>query len=157
MASDDIQLVVFSLEVDGNNCDYGVPIHQVQGIERLSDITRLPQTESFIKGIINLRNEVIPLIDVKKLFDLGETEYSNDTRIIIFYMDSRKSGIIVDDVQEVIHVSKHQIESNIGFINGVSSRYITGVAMVEDKLIVIIDLTKILTAEQQEGLEAIAN
>jgi len=155
MASDDVQMVVFSLNVEGSTYDYGVPILQVQGIERLPDITKLPQAESFIEGIINLRNEIIPLVDLKKLFALGEIERSDETRIIIFDVDDRKVGVIVDDVQEVIHVGQEQIESNIGINIGVSSRYIKGVAKVEDKLIIIIDLSKIFTSEQKEALETV--
>lgn len=152
-----LQLLVFSLQISEGICEYGVSIDQVQSIERLSEITSLPQTESFIKGIINLRNEVVPLIDLKQLFELGKTEYSNDTRIIVFDVNDQKSGIIVDDVQEVIPVNKDQIDSNIGFISGISSRYIKGIAKVDNKLIVIIDLAKILNLEQQKGLAAIAN
>ena len=65
MASEDIQLVVFSVEVSGSSCNYGIPILQAQGIERLPEITILPQAENFIEGIINLRNEIVPLIDPK--------------------------------------------------------------------------------------------
>jgi len=157
MELDNIQLLVFSLQINETICEYGVSINQVQGIERLPEITGLPQTDSFIKGIINLRNEVIPLIDLKKLFELGETEYNNDTRIIIFDIDARKSGIIVDEVQEVIYVNKSQIEYNVGFVSGISSRYINGVAKVDNKLIVIIDLARIININQQKELNAITN
>lgn len=155
MELDNMQLLVFSLQVNGEICEYGVSINQVQGIERLPDVTKLPQTEGFIKGIINLRNQVIPLIDLKNLFGLGEIEYNSDTRIIIFNINDQKSGIIVDEVQEVIYIQNNQIETNLGFISGNSSRYLNGVAKVDNKLIIIIDLAKILDINQEREIESL--
>lgn len=159
MASEDIQLVVFSVEVSGSSCNYGIPILQAQGIERLPEITILPQAENFIEGIINLRNEIVPLIDLKILFNFGRTKHGEDTRIIIFDMNIRKLGIIVDNVQEVIHVNKNQIESDTSYLElicGAGRQYVMGIAKVEGKLVIMIDLTKILTLEQQSSLEMMA-
>lgn len=152
MSYDDNQLVVFSMKISDSTCEYGIPINQVQEINRLDEVTKLPEADNFIEGIINLRGNVIPLIDIKKRFALGETERSDETRIIVFNINGQLSGIIVDDVQEVLHVKKEDIDSTTIFLSQINSRYIEGVAKIGKRLIIILDLTKILSHDEQEAL-----
>jgi purine-binding chemotaxis protein CheW len=150
--AEEIQLVVFLLDNNGNMCEYGVPILQVQEINRVSEITRLPQVPDFIEGMINLRGEIIPVIDLKKRFEMGKTEHGENTRIIVFDIAGKKSGIIVDDVSEVLHMAQKDIAEPPILIGGISSRYLTGVGKVDDRLIILLDLTKILNQDEKEAL-----
>jgi purine-binding chemotaxis protein CheW len=101
----EIQLVVFKLA----GAEYGLPIHQVQEINRLTDITKLPQTPWFMEGVINLRGKVIPVVDLRKRFGLSVTN-TDETRIIIVDVEHHTVGVIVDDVAEVLRLSTDEIE-----------------------------------------------
>lgn len=148
-----IQFVVFSHDIEGATTEYGVPIEQVREIIRVSKITPLPQTFDFIEGIINLRGKTVPVIDLKKRFAAGCTEYTENTRIIIFDIDGRQSGILVDEVTEVLTVSLENIEPIppiLSFV--VSSQYLKGIAKVDQRLIVMLDLNRIIPEDQKQQI-----
>ena len=102
--ADEIQLVVFTLNAGDMTCEYGVPITQVQEIIRLTTPTRLPQVPAFVEGIINLRGDIIPIIDLKKRFNMPTDEYTDETRIIVVDIEGKTVGIIVDQVAEVLRL-----------------------------------------------------
>ncbi len=144
------QLVVFSLYGE----EFGIEITQVKEIIKLREITRLPHTVSFIEGVTNLRGEVIPVIDLKKRFGVGSTEASEDNRIIIAEVNDNRVGFIVDAVTEVLRIPDSAIDPPPRSVAGLKEEYLQGIGKLEDRLLIVLDVTKILTTEEQITLQA---
>ncbi|HWR30879.1 MAG TPA: chemotaxis protein CheW [Negativicutes bacterium] len=104
--ADDVQLVIFKLAKE----DYGLPISKVQEINRMVPITKLPNTPEFMEGIINLRGRVIPVLDLRKRFDFGFQDFTDDTRIMVTDISGQTVGLIVDAVNEVAKIAGECIE-----------------------------------------------
>jgi purine-binding chemotaxis protein CheW len=138
---DTIQLVTFTVGKE----EYGVRIEEVQEIVRMPEITRLPQTESFIKGVINLRGNIIPVIDMRERFNLEKKDYSDMTRVIVVRIEEKLTGLIVDDVAQVLEIGLSEIEEAPEIITGRSKEFIAGIGKINDLMIIIIDTKKILT------------
>lgn len=140
-ASEEFQLVAFKL----NREEYGVSILYVQEIKRLTDITRVPYTPDFIKGVINLRGSVLPVIDLKKRLGLADEPYSEDTRIIIVKVEDISIGMIVDAVTEVLEVDPEHIEAPGAVVDGGNgNNFISGVGNVEDRLVIMLNINEII-------------
>ena len=153
--ADEIQLVVFTLKQGDTVCEYGVPITQVQEIIPMAKPTRLPQVPDFVEGIINLRGKIIPIIDLKKRFDMEATEITSDTRSVVVEVSGQTVGIIVDEVSEVLRLSKDNIEPPPAAIGGITAEYLTGVGKLEDRLLILLDMDKILTEQEKAELVAV--
>jgi len=145
------QLVVFELE----NEAYGVDIAVVEGIIKMQEITRLPRAPHFMEGITNLRGAVVPVIDLRKRFGLPPQEPTRDTRIVIANMNGTQVGLIVDAVSQVIRVPQDAIEPPPQLTMTVNSAFIKSVAKLEKRLVILLDLDKVLSAEEKEFLEAV--
>uniref|UniRef100_A0A7C4PIX3 Chemotaxis protein CheW n=1 Tax=Anaerolinea thermolimosa TaxID=229919 RepID=A0A7C4PIX3_9CHLR len=145
------QLVVFELE----NEAYGVDIAVVEGIIKMQEITRLPRAPHFMEGITNLRGAVVPVIDLRKRFGLSPQEPTRDTRIVIANMNGTQVGLIVDAVSQVIRVPQDAIEPPPQLTMTVNSAFIKSVAKLEKRLVILLDLDKVLSAEEKELLEAV--
>ncbi len=144
----DIKVIVFQLEKE----EYAVSVQQVGSIERIQPITRVPQTETFVKGVINLRGVITPVIDIRLRFGLEEKEYTESSRIIIVHLDDMEVGLIVDSANDVIDIAKNAIEPAPEIIGTVDTDYIEGVAKVEDRLLILLNLQKVLTPEEINDL-----
>lgn len=142
----ELQLVVFRL-VDE---EYGLSITKVQEINRLVPITKLPQTPSFVEGVINLRGRIIPVIDLRKRFQLGVTEDSDDTRIIIVEIEGQTVGAIVDQVTEVVRLPLNAVEPPPPAFM-LDGQYVNGVGKHGERLLILLNLDKVLTS--QEAIE----
>lgn len=145
------QLVVIELE----NEAYGVDIAVVEGIIKMQEITRLPRAPHFMEGITNLRGAVVPVIDLRKRFGLSPQEPTRDTRIVIANMNGAQVGLIVDAVSQVIRVPQDAIEPPPQLTMTVNSAFIKSVAKLEKRLVILLDLDKVLSAEEKELLEAV--
>lgn len=143
------QFVVFRL----GNEEYGVPITQVKEINRLTATTKVPKSPVFVEGIINLRGQIIPIIDMKKRFDLPLTEYTGDARIIVIQVGIHTFGVQVDSVSEVLRINSSNIEPAPHIISGIDSQYITGVAKVGERLLILLDLDMLLSDEEKTQLQ----
>lgn len=146
------QLVIFSLYKE----EFGVEITKVREIIKPRNITRLPHVSEFIEGVTNLRGEVIPVICLRKRFGLDSQENTQDTRIIIVEVNDSRVGFIVDAVTEVLRIGESAIEPPPRTIAGLRADYLQGVGKVEDRLLILLDVDKILTSEEQiafQGLE----
>jgi purine-binding chemotaxis protein CheW len=143
-AEDELQLVTFRLASE----EYGLPITKVQEINRLLPVTMLPQTPSFMEGIINLRGRIIPVIDLRKRFELPITDHNDDTRIIVVEINGQTVGVTVDAVTEVVRLSTADVEAPPAS-TVVSSRYINGVGKINDRLIILLDIDQVLTAQEE--------
>ncbi len=148
--SDDIeQMVVFNLGQE----EFGVNILKVQEINRMVEITQVPQSEHYVEGIINLRGKVIPIIDLRKKFGMPEKEYDNQTRIGVVDVAGEVVGLVVDGVSEVLRVSTSLLEDAPTLIAGKSSSYASGdyiksVVKLEDRLLIYLDLDKIVSTSK---------
>ncbi|WP_226665666.1 chemotaxis protein CheW [Metabacillus litoralis] len=143
--SNDVKVIVFQLKDE----EYGIPVEQVRSIEKVQHITRVPKTSSYIKGVINLRGVVTPIIDLRRRFDLEEVENSDSTRMIIVSREDIEVGFIVDAANDVIDINQESIEPAPEVVGSVQAEYIQGVAKLEKRLIVMIDLAQVLKAENE--------
>jgi purine-binding chemotaxis protein CheW len=141
------QLVVFSLL----NENYGIDIYKVQEIIQYREITYVPKAPPFVKGVINLRGKIIPVIDLKERFGLAEKEVTNDTRIIVVEIASQTVGLIVDSVTEVLRISTSNIEPPPP-VTTIEVDFIEGVGKLDERLIIILDIDRILSKEERGEL-----
>ncbi len=130
--------IVFQLA----NEEYVIPVRHVGGIERLHPITRVPQTKNYIKGVINLRGVVTPIIDLRIRFGMEPKEHDESTRIIIVHFNELEVGFVVDGANDVIDITKQSIEPTPEVIGSVKHDYITGVVNLKERLLIVLDLEK---------------
>ena len=125
--------------------EYGADIHKVSIIEKNLNTARVPTTPDYIKGVVNLRGEIVTVMSLRLKFDLPEIEEDDDTRTIIFKFNEALLGIIVDAVDEVISLKESDIESVTQITNDRSLDYILGIAKVEGRLITLLNIEKLIT------------
>jgi purine-binding chemotaxis protein CheW len=145
------QLVVFTLAKE----HYGVRIAVVESIIKLQPITAVPCSPAFVEGVTNLRGRVLPVIDLRKRFGLPADEPTKDTRIVVVEMSGTLVGMIVDAVSEVLRVPAESIESPSPIVTTVDSAFITGIAKVGERLIILLDLEKVLSPEEKADLQVL--
>ncbi len=146
LVEEEQQLVVFKLAEE----EYAVSILQVQEIKRMTEITRVPHTPEYLKGVLNLRGSVLPVIDLKKRLGLPQKEYTEDTRIIIVKTNDIAVGLIVDAVSEVTAVRSDQIEPPQAVSGNIGENYISGVGKLENRLLILLKLDELIGI-QPEG------
>lgn len=144
-SSSEVQLVVFKLGRE----EYSVSILQVQEIKRVTDITRVPHTPDYIKGVINLRGSVLPVIDLKKRLNLPQQTITEDTRIIIVKVDELSVGMIVDVVSEVMTINRENIDSPDVVAGSVAASYLSGVGKLDNRLLILLNLEEIIGIGQE--------
>lgn len=150
-AIQDLQAVVFML----NRAYYGVPILQVQEIVKMTEITELPNTPDFVQGIVNLRGKIIPIIDMRKRFGLPEEKMDENWKILILKEEDVLFGVMVDQISEVEKVPATLIEKPPKIVAGVNGKFINGIAKTENRLLILLDIAKILSDEEKELLQDI--
>lgn len=134
--------------------EYGLGILAVQEIIGFSRITHVPHLPDFIKGVINLRGTVVPVIDLRLKFGLGQAEYNNHTCIIVVRLADRIMGMIVDVVSEVINLPDGSVEPPPPFGTNIKADFVKGMGKVGDRLLIVLDMDKVLSSEE---LSAIVN
>ncbi|MGV8145602.1 MAG: chemotaxis protein CheW [Alkaliphilus sp.] len=145
------QYVVFKLAGD----EFAVDIMYVKEISEHREPSKVPNTPSFIDGIINYRGVVTPVVNLSKKFKQNEKEVTNSTRIIIVYMDDKQTGFIVDDASQVLTINTEDIDAAPDLITSVEQKFISGIAKVEDRMIIILDLAKVLNEKEKGELLSI--
>ncbi|MET3942808.1 purine-binding chemotaxis protein CheW [Paenibacillus sp. PvP094] len=149
---EELKVIVFKLGSE----EYGIEVDKVQTIERMMPITRVPKTFSFVKGVINLRGVVIPVIDLRGRFSLPETEYTDQTRIVIVAVGDMQVGFIVDAANDVIDIKSSAIDSPPEVVGGVKARYLRGVAKLEnERLLIMLNLHEVLNKSEVVQLESV--
>lgn len=123
---------------------YGINIESVTAIEKMENITRIPNSPKYIKGVINLRGNVITLISLRNKMNIQDKDITNNSRIIVVSKDEITLGLIVDSSSEVIEINPGDIDKPPSTSEKESSTYISGVAKVDDRLIILLDLSKIM-------------
>ena len=134
------QVVAFKLRDE----EYGVSILNVQEIRNPTDITRVPFSADFIKGVINLRGSVLPVIDLKKRLGLAETPYTDDTRIVTVNIDDLHVGMLVDAVTEVLTIDSKPVDTKKAINDKSGSRFLSGIGNVDGRLIIMLNLEEII-------------
>jgi len=131
---------------------FGVNVQQVISIERLQLITQVPRTSAFIKGVTELRGETTPIIDLKERLLLDETENTDDSRILVVSVQDMQVGLIVDAATEVKDISDEDIQPAPKLVGGIRDTFLRGVAKVDDNLLILLDLEKIVDLEETNEL-----
>jgi purine-binding chemotaxis protein CheW len=148
-----IQLVSFKLADEL----YGIEITKVREIILITEITRIPQMPTYVKGLINLRSTVIPVIDLRAKFGLPEGALTDESRIMVLQADGRTIGIVVDAVSEVLRVKTDQIAPPPPTVAGLGREYLTGLVKLEKQLLILLDIDKTLGDEAREAIDAVGN
>ncbi|OAB35801.1 chemotaxis protein CheW [Paenibacillus macquariensis subsp. defensor] len=149
---EDIKVIVFKLGDE----EYGIEVDKVQTIERMVPITRVPKTFTFVKGVINLRGVVIPIIDLRGRFSLPLIDYTESTRIIIVAVNEMEVGFIVDSANDVIDLNTDKIENPPEVVGGIKAKYLQGVAKIdEERLLIMLNLSEVLNKNEIIQLESI--
>lgn len=143
-SNNELQLVAFKLGRE----EYGISILQVQEIKRMTEITRVPHTPDYLKGVMNLRGSVLPVFDLKKRLDLPDNEYSDDARIVIVKVDEVTLGVIVDAVSEVLTIGQENIEPPQVVAGGVIANYLSGIGKINSRLLILLDINSIIGTGQ---------
>jgi len=150
-ASEDpvLQWVTFKLAGE----TYGINVMQVQEVLRYSEIAPVPGAPTYVLGIINLRGNVVTVIDTRHRFGLGSDEITDNSRIVIIEADNHVVGILVDSVAEVVYLRQSEIETAPNVGNDESAKFIQGVCHKNDELLILIELDKLLTDEEWAEME----
>jgi len=147
----DKQVVVFRLLDE----EYGLEITGVQEIVRYQDITKIPEAPVFIKGILNLRGQVIPVIDLKRRFYGVDSTITEATRIVVVKVGDKTIGIIADEVSEVLRIAEEAIEPTPSLLNDFNQSGIIGVGKLENRLLILLDLAKTLSSEELKEIKKV--
>ena len=146
-----LQLVTFRIGKE----EFGFNIFQIKEINKMMEITQIPNSQSSVKGVVNLRGSVIPVISLREKLNFSDIEYTSKSRIIVVEYKTKSIGFIVDEVNEVLRIQSSIIEKAPEMTTSVESAYINGVAKLENRLLILLDLDKILTTQEERELEEI--
>ncbi|PYI50388.1 chemotaxis protein CheW [Paenibacillus flagellatus] len=147
---EELKVIVFSLAHE----QYGVEVEKVRTIERMQPLTRVPKTPAFVKGVINLRGVVVPVIDLRGRFGLPEADYTDNSRIIIVAVKDMEVGMIVDMANDVVDVDSDNIEQPPEIVGGIKAKYLRGLAKLQDdRLLVLLNLEEVLNKSEIVQLE----
>lgn len=145
------KVIVFDL----NHEEYGIPVKNVKSIEKIQFITRVPKVNDFVKGVINLRGVVTPIIDLRLRFNLQGKEYNERTRIIIVTFEDKEVGFIVDSANDVIDIPSDCVENAPEVVGEKEHDYIEGIAKLDKRLLIILDLEKVLILNDGADLNVV--
>ena len=135
---------------------YGIEILKAREIIGLMDITSVPQTPDYMKGVINLRGKVIPVIDLRMKFSMHEEEHTQETCVIVVEVNNTSIGIIVDSVSEVSDIGGGEIEDPPKFGQNIDTSFIMGLGKVKDKIIILLDIDAVLSSDELEMIEELS-
>ncbi len=146
------ELLTFTLGSE----EYGIDILKVQEIRGYDAVTTIANSPEFIKGVINLRGIIVPIIDMRIKFNLGNVTYNSTTVVIILNVASRVVGIVVDGVSDVIALTADQIKPSPEFSSTMDTQYITGLGTIDDRMIIVIDIEKLMTGRDMDLVNSVA-
>lgn len=152
-----LQLVTFEVGTE----EYAIPILSVQEINRMMQITRVPQSPAFVEGVINLRGKIIPVVDLRKRFGIETDEATGDERIVVVEVagaaGTRVLGFTVDRVNEVLRVPSEIVDPTPAMATGADSDYVQGVGKLDDRLLILLNLDRLFNDTELAGLDAAAD
>ncbi|MFZ2162631.1 MAG: chemotaxis protein CheW [Sideroxyarcus sp.] len=151
-ASEGRELLTFTLGSE----EYGIDILKVQEIRGYDAVTTIANAPEFIKGVINLRGIIVPIVDMRIKFHLGKVEYDQFTVVIILNVAHRVVGIVVDGVSDVITLTAEQLKPAPEFSSTLGTQYIMGLGTVDERMIIVVDIERLMTSSDMELVEAVA-
>lgn len=134
--------------------EFGIEILKVQEIIKMMSITKIPNTPEFIEGIINLRGRIIPVVDLRIRLGLIKQTYTKNTRIVVVELNNHIIGFIVDEVSEVIRITKDTTEEPPAMISGINREFVTAIGKLEDRLLILLDLEKVFSSIEYEQFKS---
>ena len=143
-----VQLVTF--RVGGE--EFGLDVFQVHEILRYTEPTPMPKAPAFVEGVLDVRGTLVPVVDLRKRFELHEILYGDDTRIILVDFQGERLGLIVDEVSEVLRVPETSVTPPPQFVRGLAAEFIRGIVRLESRLVVLLDLERILSSQERMQL-----
>jgi len=144
------ELLTFTLGSE----EYGIDILKVQEIRGYDAVTTIANAPEFIKGVINLRGVIVPIVDMRIKFKLGEARYDETTVVIILNVAKRVVGMVVDGVSDVLTLAAEQIKPAPEFGAGMDTRYLQGLGTVDERMLILVDIEKLMTSREMELVEA---
>jgi purine-binding chemotaxis protein CheW len=137
--------------------EYGIDILKVQEIRGYDAVTAIANTPEFIKGVINLRGIIVPIIDMRIKFHLGKVEYDQFTVVIILNVANRVVGMVVDGVSDVITLSTDQVKAAPEFGSTIDTQYVMGLGTVDERMLILVDIEKLMTSSDMELVDVAAS
>ncbi len=137
--------------------EYGLEILKVQEIRGYDTVTQIANTPDFIKGVINLRGKIVPIVDLRIKFNLGKVEYDEFTVVIILNLGGRVVGIVVDGVSDVMALQEDQIREVPTLVTSIDTKYILGLATVEEQMLILVDIEQLMTSAEMELVDGVVH
>ncbi|MCX7856679.1 MAG: chemotaxis protein CheW [Deltaproteobacteria bacterium] len=147
-----LQLVTFKVD----NEEFGVDILKVQEINKMMNITKIPNAPEYVEGVINLRGKIVPVVDLRKRLNFPQRPYDKNTRIIVVELDGMILGFIVDSVSEVLRIPESTVEPPPSMISGIDSDYIEGIGRLDNRLLILLELKKVFLEHEKSRLQEVA-
>jgi len=136
--------------------EYGLEILKVQEIRGFDAVTQIANTPSFIKGVVNLRGKIVPIVDLRIKFNLGKVEYNEFTVVIILNLRGRVVGIVVDGVSDVMDLKESHIREVPDLVSSIDTQYILGLASVDERMLILVDIERLMNSQEMELMESMA-
>jgi purine-binding chemotaxis protein CheW len=133
---------------------YGLEILKVQEIRGYDAVTQIANTPDFIKGVVNLRGKIVPIVDLRIKFKLGKVAYDEFTVVIILNLSGRIVGIVVDGVSDVMALKEDQLREVPSLVTSIDTKYIVGLATVEQHMLILVDIEKLMSSQEMELIDA---
>jgi len=133
--------------------EYGLEILKVQEIRGYDAVTQIANTPNFIKGVVNLRGKIVPIVDLRIKFNLGRVEYNEFTVVIILNLGGRVIGIVVDGVSDVTALKEDQIREVPNLVSSIDTQYIIGLATLEEQMLILVDIERLMSSQEMELLD----
>lgn len=137
------------------NEEYGIDILKVQEIRGCDNMTRIPNSPDFITGVTNLRGVIVPIIDLRVRFDMPNNQHDENTAVIILNLNNRVAGIVVDGVVDVLSMNVEQIKPTPDVASVLSSRYLLGLGVMDERMIILVNIEKLLSREEMEQVDSV--
>lgn len=136
--------------------EYGLEILKVQEIRGYDAVTQIANTPEFIKGVVNLRGKIVPIVDLRIKFHLGKIEYNEFTVVIILNLHGRVVGIVVDGVSDVMALKDEQIRDVPSLVTSIDTKYIVGLATVEQQMLILVDIEQLMSSQEMALIDSVA-
>ncbi len=136
---------------------YGIEILKVQEIRGYDAVTKIANTPEFIKGVVNLRGRIVPIVDLRIKFHVGSAEYNELTVVIILNLDGRIVGMVVDGVSDVMNLQANQIRNVPDIVASIDTKYVTGLASVEEKMFILVNIEQLMNSPEMQLIDEVVH
>lgn len=144
-----LQIVTFRIGTE----EFGLDVFSVQEILRYQPVTAIPKAPAFVEGVIDMRGVLVPVIDMRRRFEVADTGIGADTRIVVVYFEGERLGLIVDAVTAVLRIAESAVSDPPRYFRGIAAEYIRGIAKLEERLVVLLQIERILSSEERIALQ----